>query len=241
MVLNYKAYAIDYDYLYRESDKNIIFLHGWGGNKNSFKLLFPYLNSYNLLTISFPPYFLNKNYTESIIPIKLSDYLNILKIILRLHNIKSATIICHSFGFRITLLLLTSAFKINSVVVTGGAGLNTPKNFIKTLNLNSKIIYYKHMNIVDPKLEINLLKGKDKITFTNIVNTKLFMPQNLIYCPTLLFWGKHDKSTPLKIAKMLKQTIHNSRLILTNSDHFSYLNNSNKFIENTLEFLGKYS
>ena len=103
MNLLFKSFNVEYDFENSNKNTTIMFFHGWGGNKNSFALLHKYLSKdYNLLSISFPPYFLSKS--KSVNSLNLYDYITLLENICVLHNIKNCIIICHSFGFRITLL-----------------------------------------------------------------------------------------------------------------------------------------
>lgn len=237
MNLNYKSYSIEYDYIYNERSDTIVFLHGWGGSKKSFAFLFPYLQKYNLLAVSFPPYFTKENYQDSVIDLTLEDYLNILTILLELHNIKNVHIICHSFGFRICLLLVNTNFHTKSIVATGGAGINLYKTMIKKIKLNSKIIWNKKLKIVDKSLDINNLKNNDKKTFKNIIKIDITPFANNMKIPSLLFWGKRDSATPYKVAKRLKKINQNSTLVTTDSDHFAYINYCNLFTKEVLKFL----
>ncbi len=240
MKLNFKSYSIDYDYIYSHSKNTIIFLHGWGGDKNSFSFLHPFLKDYNLLSISFPPYFTAQNYADSTLALDMDDYLQILLTICVLHNINGATIICHSFGFRITLLLLSTKFKIHAIIVTGGAGINTYKNITKKLKLNSKIIWNKKLNLRPKNLDINLLKTLDRATFKNIINKDLTAYKNLINSPSLLFWGTDDTATPPKHARIIKKSAKNSTLKIVKGDHFAYLTHQQLFIKSTLSFLKEH-
>ena len=48
----YKGFLIDYDYIFNFHKENIIFLHGWGGDKKSFEFMYNLLtNKFNILSI----------------------------------------------------------------------------------------------------------------------------------------------------------------------------------------------
>ena len=237
MKINYKSYSIEYDYIYRNKDDTIIFLHGWGGNKYSFSFLFTYLQQYNILSISFPPYFTSQNYTDCFIELTLDDYKQIVNLIAKFHNITNAHIICHSFGFRVCLIITSCNFDIKKIIVTGGAGLNLKKTILKKITLYNKIIWNKKLKIFDKNLDINNLKNNDQKTFKNIIKIDLTQYANLIKCPILIFWGKQDKSTPYKVARLLKKRTKKSKLITVDSDHFAYLKFQNKFTKEVLNFL----
>ena len=135
MIYLFKGYQVDYNYIFNNKTTTIIFLHGWGGNKNSFSNLERYLiNNFNILKISFPPYFLSKNQRlKSVVPLTIYDYKELVLNLIMLHNINTTYIVCHSFGFRIALLLFSKKLNIEKLVVTGGAGINFDKSLFKTL------------------------------------------------------------------------------------------------------------
>jgi len=235
----FKGYLVNYEVIENDKDTSVLFLHGWGGNLHSFDLLKKYLLScYNLISISMPPYFLED--IDSLNPLNMDDYLDLVRNILILSNKKKLILICHSFGFRIALMLLSLNFKIEKIVVTGGAGISLDKNIFQTINFNQKLLInkLKHFEVKRKvKTDYSILKGVDRISFKNIVNKNLKEYVKLIDCPTLLFWGKKDKSTPLKIYKYLKKNIRNNIAVLTHSDHFCYIKENNKFINSILKFL----
>jgi len=238
MIYLFKGYQIDYDYTFNNKKTTIIFLHGWGGNKFSFCQLEKFLNqNFNILKISFPPYFMSTNKNlKSTLALTIYDYRDIVLNLIILHNIKSIYIICHSFGFRIALLLFSKKLNIQKLIVTGGAGINFEKSRIKTISLNSKILFSKQTKITID-CDYNKLNFCDKQTFKNIVNKNLKNYSSLINCNTLLFWGKNDKDTPIKICKFLKHKVKNSQAKIVKSDHFAYLNFSKEFINETLKFI----
>ena len=242
MYFLYKTYFIDYEYINCNKSKTILFLHGWGGNKNSFAYLKKFLKSnFNLLIISFPP---NNIYTplssNSIIPLTMQDYKNIVLNILKLLNISSILIVAHSFGMRLSLMLATSV-NIEKIVITGGAGIKLKPSFIKKLNLNF-IKIFLHQN---PEFggsfassDYKNLDFIDRQTFKNIVNLNLANRIKFLTCPIFLFWGTNDKSTPLKMFKIFKKLNPNVKYkLIKNGSHFCYLEQSNCFVDCCLNFL----
>ena len=229
----FKNEVIDYDFFNNKKDKTILFLHGWGGNKFSFQSTINLLaNQYNILTITLPTI----ENTTSVW--NLFDYTNLVKQILLLHSISNAVVICHSFGFRIAMLL-KKEIDINKLVVTGGAGLKKENFFKKISKNNNKIIlkqakfknFYKKIASDD----YSRLSKTNKETFKNIVNLNLKFAIKFD-CPILLFWGKKDKETPLWIARKILSK-NKAKLITTDSGHFTYLENSSLFNHNVLSFL----
>ena len=96
----FKNEVVDYDFWFLRKEKTILFLHGWGGNKFSFSQTINLLKKqYNVLSITIP----------TILPTtcmwNMFDHVKLIENILSLHNIKNPTIVCHSFGFRVAILL----------------------------------------------------------------------------------------------------------------------------------------
>lgn len=211
----------------------ILFLHGWGGNKNSFRSTINLLkHQFNILAISMP----------TIAPTcqswTLQDYANLVLNILMLYNITSVFVVCHSFGFRVACLLKLK-IEIKKIVVTGGAGLKKFSVFKKIKANNNKILLrqkrFKFLYNSVASADYKMLTQTNKKTFNNVIsiNTKKLCKFD---CPMLLFWGKHDNETKLWIAKFLKK-INNAKFILTKGNHFAYLKYEALFNNAVLEFL----
>ena len=219
MTLLYKTYLVEYEYINNWHNQTILLLHGWGGNKDSFAKVKKIFNSnYNILSISFPPQniyqktysdsenFNNQNPNHSTIPLDMYDYKSITQNILQLLNLKSIIIICHSFGFRIALLLNTTNICIEKIIITGGAGIQFKQFFLKKLNRQFHTILLKSYPEYFYKFaskEYSELSQIDRKTFKNIINKNLSKYVKILSCPAFLFWGKKDTATPIKILKFI--------------------------------------
>ncbi len=229
----FKQEIIDYTFLDTKKEKTVLFLHGWGGDKNSFLSSFNLLSAkYNLLSVTMP----------TISPTReawtLMDYTDLILSILKTHNIKSVYLVCHSFGFRVASVL-KEFFKIEKIVVTAGAGIRKISPYKKIENENNILLLqqkkFKYLYEKIASGEFKNLSKFNKMTFKNIVNTNT---KNLIKfsCPMLLFWGKKDIATKYKFAKFIKRK-NNAKLIAVNSDHFAYLKENALFNNAMVEFL----
>lgn len=254
MIFLYKTYTIEYEYINSGHNQTILFLHGWGGNKDSFaKAKKTFKSNYNILSISFPPQNIynstsqnntsktNLIFNSSTIPLEMYDYKNITINILQLLNLKSVIIICHSFGFRVALMLATSNITIEKIVITGGAGIRIKPNFFKKSNNQSHTILLKSHPEYFYKFassEYSVLSQIDQQTFKNIVNKNLIKHIPILSCPIFLFWGKKDTSTPLKFLKIIKKLKPKSECkIIKNGTHFCYLDKPNLFIDCCQNFI----
>ena len=234
------SYIINVTYTFKTSDVNyeivgqgancLVFLHGWGGEINSFKFICKYLNfDFKALFIDFPPF--GKS-TEMQSSWTIFDYAELTLNIMRLENIEKPIIIGHSFGGRVATLLASKGHA-KKLLLVDSAGLK-PK---RSLNYRLKVMCNKIKrafgckNIKGSK-DYNELSPIMKKTFVNIVSTFLDEYAININVPTIIFWGKKDKDTPIYMAKRFKKLIKNSELIVVKqAGHFSYLDNLNLFVE----------
>lgn len=243
MTFLYKGYAIEYEYWYNNYAKTILLLHGWGGNKDSFFKIKQLLKfQYNILSLTFPPNNIYTNIpTDSIIPLDMYDYKNIVQNILQITNINKVNIICHSFGFRVALMLATTKIDIEKIVVTGGAGIRLEHSFLKKINNQFKSIWLKSHPEDFSKIassEYIQLSNIDRQTFKNIVNKNLINFIKNLTCPIFAFWGKNDTATPIKMFKILKKLKPDIQYkIIKNGTHFCYLEHNNLFVDCCQNFL----
>lgn len=234
MIYLYKSVNINYEIIGNGSNK-LIFLHGWGGEIDSFKFICKYLKfDYKAMFIDFPPFGKSE---EMSTPWTIFDYATMTNELIKKEKMENSVIVGHSFGGRVAVIL--SNLNIGKkLILVDSAGLK-PKHslfyYIKTTN-----------NKIKKKLGIKKIKGsKDyeklspimKKTFVNIVNTFLEEYAINIKVPTVIFWGKKDKETPIYMAKRFNKLIKNSELvIIKKAGHFSYIEDFNTFI-NVLNYL----
>lgn len=118
------------------------------------------------------------------------------------------------------------------MVIIDGAGINC-----FSLQQYLKIKWYKFFKILVKKklikekvlkkygsTDYKVLNETQKSTFRNIINSDLKKYLKFVNVRTTLIWGKRDKSTPLKHAKIMNKNIKNSTLIVyPKAGHFSFL------------------
>ena len=233
MNILFKNEVVEYNFFNTDCEDTILFLHGWGGNKFSFQSTINLLkNQFNILSVTMPT-------TEPTISVwNMFDYVALIDNLLGLTNAKNLIIICHSFGFRVAMLL-NKKINIKKIIVTSGAGLKK-ENIFKKIMLNYNKIMLKHanFNIFYKKIANNdylSLSKTNKETFKNIVNLNLKFALKF-NCPMLLFWGTKDTSTKPWIAKQIKRK-NNAKLLAVKDDHFAYISQSNLFNHEVLKFL----
>lgn len=226
--------------------KTVLFLHGWGGSINSFlfvqKKLSDKVNTINLDFFGFG---------SSDQPSHIYDtYLYALSVyeLLVSNNIKTVSIVAHSFGGRVAILLCSLFdIKVEKLVLVSSAGLK-PK---RGMGYYTKVYVYKSIKWLVKKgwlnkkmlehfgsLDYKQLSPIMKQTFIKIVNQNLKCYLKFIEAKTLIVWGQNDKTTPLYMAKVLHKNIkQNELLVYKNCGHFCYLENINNFCDKVLEFV----
>lgn len=229
----FKNEVIDYDFFNNKNKDTILFLHGWGGNKFSFQTTINlFKKNYNIISITLP------TISPTISVWNLFDYAQVVENILFLQRVSNPIIVCHSFGFRIAMLL-NKKINIKKIIITGGAGIKKENIFQKIVKNNNKILLKQHFfkdfyKKIASKDYVSLCKT-NKRTFKNIVNLNLKFALKF-NCPMLLFWGKKDCNAPLWIAKKIKAK-NDAILTLTNSNHFAYLIENTRFNHELLKFV----
>ena len=236
--------------LYYEKHGNkknsILILPGWGNTKNTFNSIINNLKKeYSVYIIDYP------SFGNSPIPNKeltIYDYTELIHNFIKDNNIINPIIIAHSFGGRITSILIDK-YNItnNKIILIDVAGIKRIKEKIyKLLKLLINILPKNKQYFYRKKL-INIFSSTDyknipitmKNTFKNIIKVDLRKHYKNIKNKTLIIWGYNDTDTPIKDAKYLKKVLINSRLIIyKNSTHFSYLeypDKTNKIINNFLK------
>ncbi len=237
---------MDYDYIEGKGDI-IFFLHGWGGDKNSFSIVKNQISKdCGLVFVSFVGFGNSPPPTK---PYKLIDYvLDLKNLIIKIAKGKKVNIVCHSFGARVAVkLAVIYPELVDKLIIVDGAGLK-PK---RKLNYYLKVWKFKRLKNrvnkgkLDPKVLENYgsedykkLSDVMKKTFVNIVNEDLKNYYKAVTQKTLIFWGEKDTETPLYMAKKINKYINGSILyVVSYAGHFSYLDDADGFINCLNNFL----
>lgn len=223
-----------------DSKNYLVFLHGWGSDKNAFLWLKSFFQDFSLIFVDFP------GFGESQEPDRvynLNDYVKELKNILNGFDIENLILVGHSFGGRVAIkfsFLYQNDYKKFKLCLIDSAGILPRRN----LSYYLKVYKYKRIKKKAEKNEkykmrLNEFGSPDykklspimKKTFVKIVNEDLSFCAKNIVSETIIIWGKKDKETKIYMAKKLHKYINNSELyIFKNAGHFSYLDNKLDFL-----------
>jgi pimeloyl-ACP methyl ester carboxylesterase len=212
--------------------ENILFLHGWGGDENSFASVLPYFRTkYNCICVAMPR---NQDVTWT-----LDDYADFVRAELDRLGVRKAHIICHSFGARVAVLLVTAQPKrFGALVMSGPAGLRRRFNLWVWLRIR-----LHKMGIIRGKgsPDYRVLSRAGKITFQNIIKRDLSPEIARIVNPTLLIWGEKDTAIKKYMVKRWTKLNTCTRLeTYKNSGHFCFMDSPAKFIIDVEEFLDAF-
>lgn len=238
---------MDFDFVSGKG-KFIFFLHGWGGDKNSFAITKNHIAEIdrNMVFVSFAGF---GNTPEPSKPYYVQDYVNdLVDLIVKVAKGKSVDIVCHSFGARVAVLLASQyPLLVNKIMIIDGAGIK-PRH---GLGYYLKVAKYKKLKrqVMRKKKDASVLEkfGSNdykalssmmKQTFINVVNQDLKKEASKIKTQILLFWGEKDTETPLYMAKKYKRLLKDSKLVVVkNAGHFAYLDNFELFYDCFKKFI----
>lgn len=228
---------------YRDSEEEnlrpVIIMHGWGCNvdtvasiENIFK------GKMRVINVDLPGH--GKS-SEPPTVWGIEDFTQMMEKFISRLNLKTPSLVGHSFGGRISILL-SSRGDIDKVLLVDSAGIK-PK---RSLSYYWKVYSFKAM-----KNSIMLLLGKKKgseivdkmrgkkgsadyrnssptmrAIMSKCVNEDLKYAMPSIKSPTLLIWGEEDTATPLSDAKTMEKLIPDAALVsFPGCGHYSFLDN----------------
>jgi pimeloyl-ACP methyl ester carboxylesterase len=217
-----KNFEISYEILNPLAKVDLIFLHGWGSNKEIMKSTFSKkMLLFRHIYIDLPGFGRSSNEYS----LTTNDFLNIIELFLKEIGAKKDIVAGHSFGGKIATLL-----KPKLLVLFSSAGIVTKKPFLTKL----KIVLYKALKPIGGKNLYRIfatkdVDGLDKCMYETLKNVvdEDFEPLFERYTEkAVIFWGKEDRATPLSCGKKIATLIKNSSFYPIEGDHYFFLKNS---------------
>ncbi len=230
--LEYKGEQFSISYLQENiaKEKIILFLHGWGSNKEIMHGIFKAtLPEFRHIYIDMPGFGASPN--ESMV-LKTQDYQAIVSLFLEKLGVAPQIIAGHSFGGKVATLLNPPC-----LVLLSSAGVLVPK----PLSIRLKITLFKLLKplgvqrirkffVADDAKEMNQVMYE---TFKNVVNEAFEENFAKYNGKSLLFWGEEDTATPLWTGKKIQKLIGNAKLFPLSGDHFFFAKHA-QFIGDTI-------
>ena len=211
------------EYISEGKGETILFLHGWGQNKEMMLPLIDELKyKYNCVLIDLPG-FGKSDFNKAN---NIDEYVDLIRDFLQYNKIFPSYIIGHSFGGKVCVKYYLKYRDLKKMVIIASPILK-PK---RTIKYYYKVYEYKLMK----KINKNIKGGSEdykncskemKKFFINVVNEHFDKQVKNIDIPVYLIWGDNDKQVPLNKAKKLKKLIKHSELHVLKGNHFAYLEN----------------
>lgn len=211
------------DYFVIGQGPAVLFLHGWGQNK---EMMIPLANKlkrrYKCIFIDMPGFGKSDFNDEK----NLDEYCrNIHDFLLVKLHVKPKYIVGHSFGGKVAFNYYLKYKNIKGITLIASPVLK-PKRSVK---FYYNLCLYK----IKKSLKLNSNMGSEdyknskqmKNFFVNVVNTHYDKYIHKIDVPVLLIYSKEDKKVDFVKAKKLERKLDKVRLRVIKGDHFAYLNN----------------
>ncbi|HCM37695.1 MAG: hypothetical protein UV61_C0002G0248 [Candidatus Gottesmanbacteria bacterium GW2011_GWB1_43_11] len=234
----------------------VVILPGWMlGSKRFTSLMAEFTKAgYKTYCVDFPGFEqgmeLNRVYN-------LSDYVRYVEKFLKQKGIAKAIFVCHSFGGRVALKLLSQEPKrAAALVISGTPGFPTVSRirFLITMSVAKlgKIFFLlppfslfkdrmrRLLYRVAGATDFYHAQGLMRETFKNVVKERLGEYMQKIRLPVLLIWGSQDRLAPIAIAKRMQKTLTRSKLtIIPDRGHNFLYKEPQLIVHHTEEFLQK--
>ncbi len=221
----HQTFQVSYEIVNPEKSKTMIFLHGWGSNKELMKGAFgETMDAFRHVYIDLPG-FGNSTCNLALVT---EDYANIIELFLAQINANQDHIVLgHSFGGKVGLLLNPQI-----LVLVGSAGIPVPK----PLKIQAKIALFKMVKFTGITKLRSMFVAEDAKqlteimyqTFKNVVNEDLSADFSAYSGKALLCWGRDDTATPLWTAEKMVELMSDARLAVFEGDHYFFLKEADR-------------
>lgn len=220
-------------------------MHGWGADKESFRCVSDRLKSdCCVVRIDFPGF--GQSPPPPYEGWGVENYADNLAAFMRNLKLERASVVAHSFGGRVAIVLCAKYPElVGKLVLADSGGMRR-----YSLKRSWRVFKYK-----TAKRLVGLgLKNPDCLKirqygfsgvgqgyakhFQKSGGAGLDLLCEKIMCPTLIVWGDGDCETPMWMAKRLKRLISGSGLVvLENAGHFSFADRPKEFTAAVRYFL----
>lgn len=216
----------------------IVYLHGWGCDGSIFAPVVKLLPDCANYAVDFAGF--GHSNPPSDDGWTVSDYAEQLYEFLTEHNLKSVTIVAHSFGCRVALVLAARYPNLICRMLLIAPAALRRFSFTRWC----KVVKYKLAkrlgNVTTEKYGSydyrNCSEGMRR-TFVKVVNEDLSSYAKQVDCPVLIVNGRDDTATPLTHARRLNKLISHSQLVAIDGDHFAFFRTPSAFANTVKIFL----
>ena len=227
LIVDNKNFDISSEIVNPACTKDIIFLHGWGSNKDIMKNVFsPYLSDFRHIYIDLPGF----GKTVNKYPLKTSDYAKITDEFLKLLNSSKDIIAGHSYGGKVATLL-----NPQNLVLLSSAGILEEKPFDVKLKIAlSRFLNKLGLSKITKSFrskDVNTMSENMYATFKNVVNEDFTSHFSNFSNNALIFWGEKDVATSIQSGEKIASLIKKSTFISYDGDHYFFAQNAKDISE----------
>ena len=221
----------------------IVYLHGWGCDGSIFNSVVERLPDYANYVVDFPGF--GKSEMPPTSGWTVMDYAEKLREFLSEQQLTGVTIVGHSFGCRVALVLAASYPELVSrMLLVAPAGLRKFslsrwwKVFKYKLSRWLRRLIHKQPVLRHASDDYANCPAPLKATFVKVINADLSRYARRIKCPVIIVNGRDDTATPLTHAKRLNKLIAGSHLVAIDGDHFAFFRAPVAFAKTIQNFVG---
>ena len=237
-----------------DSDNKVVFLHGWGGNTDSFFKLALELSAkrpdLELLLVDYPGFGLTD--APDATGWDTFRYADWVAAFCETLEIEQASFYVHSFGGRILTRLINKHSTLgNKLVFTGAAGIKWPLSLRQKISVSLSKLVPKAKHHRTQKLQnfivTRVFGARDwgnvtpplKATLTKVL-AEADLRDDLanIKNQALIMWGEQDAITPLKSGKVYAGSLPNNKFVtFKNGRHGIHHTHRTEIIDELVKFL----
>lgn len=222
VLINGRDFSLSYEIVRPSLENKILFLHGWGSNKEIMRGAFGNLfNDFALVFLDLPGFGAS---TNSYV-LTTNDYANIVKEFLNQIGVSPYAIVGHSYGGKVA-----SVINPPKLALLGSSGIILPKPFsvkfkialskiAKTFGLSSSL------RTVFASDDAKNMSKEMYETFKIVVDEDFAPVFEKVTSKTSLVWGKQDTASPVVAGQKINELIKDSKLFLIDGNHFFFATN----------------
>lgn len=228
-----------------DSQKSLLFLHGWWQNAMSFEKIYSNLDKawISYVWLDFPWFWMSDFPDENW---WIKDYANFVKDFITKLWLNKPVLVWHSFWWRVWIIIWSSFENMAKIVLIWSAWIKPKVNKLRLILTKLwKIIFsLPWLKSIWNKIKTNissrdyLNSWKLKQIFLNTINEDLTHLLPKIKYETLLIWWYNDKETPLKDWELMNKLIKDSKLkVFKEWSHFVFQEFSEEITNEILNFI----
>lgn len=210
------------DYFIIGKGPTVLFLHGWGQNKEMMIPLAEKLKHKYKCVFTDMPGFGKSTYNQEK---NIDEYCkNIHDFLIDKLHINPSYIVGHSFGGKVAINYYLMFKRLKGVILIASPILKPKRNW----KYHYKLYLYKLKKKLKIKTDMGSIDYKNsgdmKSFFVNVVNTHYDKRLKELKLRTLLIYSKEDTKVDFSKAKKLKRKL-DTRMRVIKGEHFAYLDN----------------